>query len=191
MTRSDDLPAIDAIHEALDDDEPTWLTLPGVDIEPSPRLREALDGFDAGPTPAGAAATRWLRDAALIEHPISRTRLYIANGAIAGYYSLCNAGVEISQRDRRRALALDTPIGTLPGSLVTWLAKDYEAGIDGTLLIKHAAATAREAAAMTASVALVLDPFDDATAEVWKKAYGFRRSSGKSRRRWIPLAVAG
>jgi hypothetical protein len=179
---------VKAVDEALVDSEPTWVTLPPVDIEVSEAFKRALDQFDAGPKPAGVAATEWLHQCAVTQYELSRTTLYIANGAIAGYYSLCNSTVEISQSHRKKKLALDTERGTLPASLVTWLAKDHRADFDGTLLLKHATAVARKAMLTQASVALVLDPFDDETAEMWKTRYGFRKSSGSSGRLWIPLA---
>ena len=42
--------------------------------------------------------------------------------------------VELSRSHREGKLALDTPRGTLPASLVTWLAKDHRADFDGTTL---------------------------------------------------------
>ena len=108
---------------------------------------------------------------------------------IAGYYSLCNSTVEISQKQRKKSLALETRRGTLPATLITWLAKDHRADVNGTLLIEHAVAVARKGTLTQASVALVLDPFDDETGEMWKTRYGFRKSSGDSARLWIPLAA--
>jgi hypothetical protein len=179
--------AIKAIEEALVDSEPTWVTLPPVDIEISDAFRRALDEFDAGPKAAAVAATEWLQQSAVTQYRLSRTMLYIANGAIAGYYSLCSSSVELSQRSRTRHLELRTPLGTLPASLVTWLAKDHRADIDGAVLMKHAFATARRATLTQAAIALALDPFDSETAELWKARYGFRESSGKSGRLWTPL----
>ena len=180
---------IKAIDDALADPEPSWVTLPPVNIEISEAFQRALDEFDAGPKPAAIAATEWLQRCAITHHQLSRTALFIANGGIAGYYSLCNSTVEISRDHRKKKLALDTRRGILPASLVTWLAKDHRADVDGTLLIKHAAAVARKATFTQASVALVLDPFDPETAEMWKTRFGFRKSSGPSGRLWIPLAA--
>ena len=56
------------------------------------------------------------------------------------------------------------------------------------LLIKHATALARKAMLAQASAALVLDPYDEATAELWAARHVFRRSSANSRRLWIALA---
>lgn len=188
MTNIDIITTIRAIDEALADAEPTWVTLPPVDANISALFRRALADFDAGAKPAAVAATHWLQQSALAQHQNSRTALYIGNGRIAGYYSLCNAQVELSQRQRKK-LDLRTPIGTLPASLVTWLAKDHRADFDGELLVMHAAATARKATMTQASVALVLDPYDDETAEMWRTRFGFRRSSGSNADRlWVPLA---
>ena len=130
----------------------------------------------------------WLRESALDEYQLSRTTLYLADGVIAGYYSLASSTVELSQRYREQNLALVTRRGTLPATLVTWLAKDHRAGFDAMLLIKHATALARRAMLAQASAALVLDPYDEATAELWAARHVFRRSSANSRRLWIALA---
>jgi hypothetical protein len=181
------LSAAEAIEEALADAEPIWVTLPPVEVEISAAFRRALDQFDAGSSSGGVAANGWLQQNAVTDYRLSRTTLYIADGAIAGFYSLCSSSVEVSQRDRKRHLELHTPLGTLPASLVTWLAKDYRADIDGSLLMKHAFATARRTALTQAAIVLALDPFDADTAELWKAHYGFRKASGCSGRLWTPL----
>jgi hypothetical protein len=68
-------------------------------------------------------------------------------------------------------------------------AKGRRAGIDGKVLLLHAAATARRAAALQATTLLVVDPFDDDTAAMWRERYGFRASvdARRPRRLWLPL----
>lgn len=147
------------------------------------RAKEVLTRRDRGDRVANRSA--------LIDYLLSRTTLYLAGGAIAGYYSLANSTIELSQRDRKQRLALVTHCASLPATLVTWLAKDHRAEFDGTLLITHAAAVARRTMLAQASVALVLDPFDEETAKLWTSKYGFHKSSGKSGRLWIPLTAVG
>jgi hypothetical protein len=179
----------ESIAEALADPQPTWITLPGRQDQLPNELQVALDDFDAGERTAALAAAGWLRTKAVDSYQTSRTRLLIAEHRIAGFYSLAAAQVELSQRDRRRA-GFD-PV-RVPAALVTWIAKDKRAGIDGKELLMHAAGTARRAAELQATAVLVLDPFDEQTATMWRKRFGFRASAGKSKpkRLWLPLEPA-
>jgi hypothetical protein len=149
-------------------------------------LRLALDDFDAGERAAAKAAGNWLRTQGVAAHQTSRTRLLIADGRVAGFYSLASAQVELSQRDRRR---VDVAPVRVPAALITWIAKDKRAEIDGKLLLLHAAATARRAAELQATSVLVVDPFDEETAAMWRERYGFRASveTRTPKRLWLPL----
>jgi len=179
----------ESIAEALADREPTWITLPGPQEELPNELRAALDEFDPGERPAALAAREWLRTQAVDSYQTSRTRLLIAEQRIAGFYSLAASQVELRQSDRSRA-GFD-PV-RVPAALVTWIAKDKRAEIDGKLLLLHAAGTARRAAELQATAVLVLDPFDAQTAMMWRERFGFRPSAEKRKpkRLWLPLQAA-
>ncbi|HTA33937.1 MAG TPA: hypothetical protein VK721_10975 [Solirubrobacteraceae bacterium] len=170
--------------------KPSWITLPSKDEELPSELRLALADFDAGGRPAAKAAGDWLRTEAVAAHQTSRTRLLIASGRIAGFYSLASAQVELSQHDRRRAAVAPVRV---PAALITWIAKDRRTEIEGKLLLLHAVATARRAAELQATAVLVADPFDERTAAMWRKRYGFRPSAEprKPKRLWLPLEPAG
>jgi hypothetical protein len=174
---------------ALSDCQPSWITLPSSGEELPSELQFALDSFDAGDRAAARAAGTWLRTQAVAAHQTSRTRLFIAGGHIAGFYSLASAQVELSQRDRRRAGVAPVRV---PAALITWIAKDRRAVLDGKLLLLHAAATARRAAELQATSVLVVDPFDEETATMWRERYGFRSSAEarKPKRLWLPLQLA-
>jgi hypothetical protein len=176
----------ESVTSALADPEPSWITLPSQDGELSSELRRAIDDFDAGERAAARAASSWLRTQAVAAHRTSRTRLLIAGGRVAGFYSLASAQVELSQRERRRAGVVPVRV---PAALITWLAKDRRAVVDGKPLLLHAAATARRAAELQATSVLVVDPFDEATAVMWRERYGFRPSAepGKPKRLWLAL----
>ena len=75
---------------------------------------------------------------------------------------------------------------------MTWIAKDKRAEIEGKLLLLHAAAIARRAAELQATSVLVVDPFDDETAAMWRERYGFRTSAEarKPKRLRLPLQAA-
>jgi hypothetical protein len=179
----------ESIASALADSQPAWITLPPKDEEVPGELRLALDDFDAGERAAARAACAWLKTQAVAAHQTSRTRLLIAGRRVAGFYSLASAQVELSQRDRRRAGVVPVRV---PAALITWIAKDRRAVIDGKLLLLHAAATARRAAELQATSVLVVDPFDEETSAMWRERYGFRASveTRKPKRLWLPLQPA-
>jgi hypothetical protein len=131
-----DLGQAATIGTALADARPSWITLPSRDEELPSELRLALDDFDAGERAAAQAAGTWLQTEAIAAHQTSRTRLLIAGGRVAGFYSLASAQVELSQRDRRRASVAPVRV---PAALIAWIAKDRRAAIDGKLLLLHAA----------------------------------------------------
>jgi hypothetical protein len=191
MTSQDlrEVTTAESIATALADLQPSWITLPSSDEELPADLRLALDDFDAGERAAAKAAGAWLQAEAVAAHQTSRTRLLIADRRVAGFYSLASAQVELSQRDRRRVGVVPVRV---PAALITWIAKDKRAEIDGKLLLLHAAATARRAAELQATSVLVVDPFDEETAAMWRKRYGFRASveSRKVKRLWLPLEPA-
>jgi hypothetical protein len=180
----------ESIATAFADAHPSWITLPSRDEELPSELRLALADFDAGGRAAAKAAGDWLQTEAVAAHQTSRTRLLIAAGRVAGFYSLASAQVELSQRDRRRA---DVAPVRAPAALITWIAKDRRAAIEGKLLLLHAVATARRAAELQATAVLVVDPFDEKTATMWRTRYGFRPSAEarKPKRLWLPLEPMG
>jgi hypothetical protein len=180
----------DSLAAVLADPRPSWITLPARDEELPSQLRSALDDFDAGERAAARAAGTWLRTQAVAAHQTSRTRLLVADGRVAGFYSLASAHVELSQHDRRR-VGVDRV--RVPAALVTWIAKDTRAEIEGELLLLHAAGSARGAAELQATSVLVVDPFDEETAVMWRQRYGFRPSAEARRpkRLWLPLQTLG
>jgi hypothetical protein len=185
----DDLASADfgtAIADALADPAQTWLTLPAGSAQAPDELHALINNFDAGDRPAAIEAGNWLRTKALSSHATSRTWMLIADQRLAGFYSLASAQVELNQRDRGR-LGVD-PV-RVPAALVTWIAKDKRAAIDGKELLLHATAMARRAAELQATSVLVVDPYDEQTAAMWRRRFGFRSSSEarKPKRLWLPL----
>jgi hypothetical protein len=87
--------------------------------------------------------------------------------------------------------------------LVAWIAKRNGATTTGRELLVHAFSTALQAAELQASIALVLDPYDEETADMWLRYQGikFRRSApdpqdrddesheSRPRRLWTPLQL--
>jgi len=162
---------VEQVATALAQQQESWFTLPPQDVEIPTELTQALEGFDAGEQAAAVAATEWLQTRARREHRTSRTRVLIAQGRLAGFYSLASSHVELSGR-HRKALALQSTVVSVPAALVTWIAKDHRSTVEGKTLLLHAAATARRAAAMQAATVLVVDAYDEQTAGMWKQRFG-------------------
>jgi len=86
------------IASALADSQPSWITLPSDGGDVPDELRAAMDVFEAGDRPAGRAAAEWLKNEAFASYQTSRTRLLVAEGGVAGFYSLASAHVVLKQR---------------------------------------------------------------------------------------------
>jgi hypothetical protein len=100
------------------------------------------------------------------------------------------ASAQVALRGQHReALGLSGDIVNVPAALIAWIAKDTQSDVDGSDLLRHAAATARRAATLQATAVIVLDPFDEASAQMWRERFGFRPSSqpGALKRLWLPL----
>ncbi len=173
-------------------DDITWVRWTPEAAATGPDLRAAVAAFAAPPTPAGRAATTWLREESIDNHPATVTWLAIIDDEAVGFFALAASSVEIRQAHRRR---LDVRSGppTQSASLVAWLAvAQARAGTGlGDVLLGQAYATARRAAELQGAVVLVVDPFDDAVETYWRERYGFRSSAttGRDGRRrlWAPL----
>ncbi|MDQ4041472.1 MAG: hypothetical protein M3141_06950 [Actinomycetota bacterium] len=164
------------------------LLTPGT-YEAEKALRDAVASFDAGSTPAGRAATAWLTNDAVKSYPSVVTRLVLVEGRIAGYVAVTPGEVELSGNHRKK-LGLIHPIQG--ATLIPWLGKDVSGLIPGTVLLEIALGVAREAAKLQGGAALVLDPFDLATSQMWvAPPYEFKRSRTINRsglhRLWKPL----
>jgi hypothetical protein len=177
----------DQIDQDLAAEQYVFRTLPPYPIEISATFEGALRAFDAGERPAARDATHWLQHCALVQYLTSRTRLYLGQGRIAGYYSLASAHVVLSP-DNREVLGLPDR-RYVPATLMTWIAKDPRAGISGQALLDDAYTRAVAAAELQASTVLALDAYDDDTAAMWIERHGFQHldESKGGRRLWIAL----
>jgi hypothetical protein len=160
-----------------------------------PVLAAAVADFKAkGNSEAARAATAWLKERSLPNYRTTVTWLMLneAEDFVEGYYSLASSQVEL-RTDHRKALG-PTEYPIQPAALITWIAKDGRAGISGKQLLAHAVAVAARVARLQGVVAIVLDPFDDGTAKIWKAApYNFKtsltRSADGRRRLWRHLVI--
>ena len=149
--------------------------------------------FESLDTPAGQAATAWLKEDALPNHPSTITYLLVLGGRVEGYFALASSSVELTQRHRRQLKAgqKDYPLDPTQGAtLVAWIAKHRDTVVSGRSLFVYAISIAQEAALLQGAVTFVLDPYDEETAERWAQNYGFKNARsprGGSPRLWIPL----
>jgi len=166
-----------------------WVSWSPEVAEARPDIAEAVAGFRSLPVPAGEAAQAWLRDTALAAHPTCQTNVLVHLGSVQGYYALTMGEVELSSSDRKKIDAVHPRQGAV---LIPWLARTREPTMQDAFehLLLHAVASARRGAGYVGAAVIALDPFDEATAEIWR-ARGFRRSRtvrhNKPTRLWRPL----
>jgi hypothetical protein len=158
-----------------------------------PEWRRAVQEFRSDEWEAGREATRWLHEDALLNHGSTVTRLMMIDGRVEGFYALASAQVTLYSREtkslllenlRREGLTIDDAgvfrlKPTQPASLVAWIAKRDGCDISGTEILWHAAKTALKIAEEQGNIALVLDPWDETTAEsIWRQPpYNFKQSA--------------
>jgi hypothetical protein len=154
-------------------------------------IAEAVERFEPVANEAGYAAAEWLKQSSLDDYPSTATWLIYHRQRIEGYFAICSAEVKLYGRQRKKHLERGQEREhelhpAQPASLITWLGKHAEADISGRVLIRQAAFVAREVAEWQGNIALVLDPYNEETAELWLERYSFFRS-GKPGRLWLPL----
>lgn len=159
----------------------------------------AVQDFVSVDSDSGRAATMWLREESLANHPSTVTWLMVQEARVEGFYALCSAEVRLTERHRKRLSAGDRAHKLHPkqgASLIAWIAKHRDATVPGELILLHAAYTATEVAKLQGNIALAVDPFDEETSVFWQEEYGFRTSSitagadaGRPQRLWLPLQL--
>lgn len=166
-----------------------WVSWSPATADARPDIGEAIGRFTSLAIEAGEAAEAWLREAALAAHPACRTNLLMHEGAVQGYYALTMCEVELSSNDRKKIGAAFPRQGAV---LIPWLARARETTIPDVFeqLLLHAVGSSRRGADFVGAAVIALDPFDEATAELWR-ARGFKQSrtmrGEKPARMWRPL----
>jgi hypothetical protein len=134
-------------------------------------LGQAIADFDPGPLAAAQAAAKWLREDGLGDE--SQPYLAVADQAIAGFYALTVGQVILSGHHRKK---LHLTFSTQGAVLLTWIAKSAQHEFDGGVLLTDAIGIALEVAEKASATVLALDPYDRATADMWKTRYAMRES---------------
>lgn len=151
-----------------------------------PGLQDAVKDFDAGELPAAQAAASWLKAIDVDGPQESVTTLHLLDGNLVGFYSLANGQAEL-QMKKRNELGLNRR--TQPAVILTWIAKSARHDCDGTELVRDATYEALKVTEYSAATLLALDPFDEPTAAMWRRRYGFIDSAAPGPGRDLPRLV--
>jgi hypothetical protein len=156
--------------------------------EAEPEIGGAIETFQSRGNPAGQAATSWLREKALDNHPSTVTHLLMRNGKVEAFFALCSGHVKLSQSQRKRIFRRATQIYPgrrlhelhliQPVALIAWLAKAHDSDFPGDEILLQATATALEIIEFVGQgqIGIALNPFDEETGQFWRERYGFRQS---------------
>jgi hypothetical protein len=154
-------------------------------------LADGISAFVPLENQAGVAAADWLKAKALATYPSVVTYVLWQDGIVQGFVALCATTVKLSDRQRSRLTGASVPLTPIqPATLVAWLARHRDASASGGHLLSYAVHIALQVRDLQGSVALVLDPWDEESAQAWMAQYGFRWSApegGARRKLWIPL----
>ena len=168
-----------------DDFETDWIQWTPKSAKEKPWLSRAVAAFKPVDTTAGKLAgernAKFLQDEALDKHPSTVTHLLVREHRIEGFFALCSGTAKMSEGDDRGPGQGDREVRLSPRQPVAhiaWIGRDRRSVITGTDLLAGAAALALEIIERgQGQIALSLDAFDEATAEMWVDNFGFNRTS--------------
>lgn len=180
------LPSRDVLDEAR-----AYVRLDQDVIAALPELDEAIQAFVPVPGPAGESVAEWLTERALREPQEATVRVRLGHGRITGVYALCAAQVALGTEERAQLGGVH--YRTQPAILLAQFARSIDAAGIGEELFRHADGIARRALRYIGATVLVVDPFDQETAEMWRERFGFQDSeqgvpgNRRLRRQWLSL----
>lgn len=158
-------------------------------------MAQAAQRFKAHSTNAAAAnaLTHWFREHALESGP--RTYILVRGEEIASFFAIQSGAVALRRGEAHRAGAEDPD--RVPVLHVAYLARAAGerfrgAGYEALL---YAAMLAKRIDQVASVAALVVDPYDQATEQMWRNTFGFwstrERCPNGCRRLYIPLQRTG
>ena len=118
-------------------------------------------------------------------------RVRLSHGKVTGIYALCAAQVALSREERAQLGGVH--YRTQPAVLLAQFARAADAQGVGAEMLRHADTSARRALRYVGATVLVVDPFDQDTAEMWRQGFGFQDSeqpvpgNRQLRRQWLSL----
>ncbi len=143
-------------------------------VDSLPALGEAIRAFNPVPGPAGESVATWLAERALREPQEATVRVRLSHGKVTGVYALCAAQVALGSEDRAQLGGVH--YRTQPAILLAQFARAADTPGIGDELLSHAVDTAHLALAYVGATVLVVDPFDEDTAQMWRERFGFQDS---------------
>jgi len=157
-------------------------------------IAEAIEAFRPIDNPAGHDSARWLKQYSADDYPSTATWLFYEDRRVHGFFSICSGNVQLHDDGRKRGFR--RVISGLPGrryagllepaSEIRWWGRHVESTITGRELLEQATLVATEVAEIQGNIALVIDPYDEATAKMLLDQYDFFRSA-KHGQLWLPL----
>lgn len=151
----------------------------------------AIDAFRPVPGPAGESVAKWLKVRAFSEPQEATVRIRLSDGRVTGVYALCAAQIALSQQERSQLSGVY--FRTQPTILIAQFVRSADTPGIGDEMMLHADAPARRALHHVGATALVVDPFDQDTAEMWRSRFGLQDSeqpvpgNRHLRRQWLSL----
>jgi hypothetical protein len=143
---------------------------------------------------AGSDSALWLMEYSADDYPSTATWLFYRDQKVHAFFSICSGNVQLHDDGQSRffrRLISGLPgrryAGLLePASEIRWFGRHIESDVTGKEVLEQATLIATEVAEIQGNIALVIDPYDDATAEMLLKQYKFLRSA-KHGQLWLPL----
>ena len=156
-----------------------------------PELGEAIRAFRPVSNPPGESAAEWLAERALRQPQEATVRLRLSHGKVTGVYALCAAQIALSSEERAQLGGVH--YRTQPAILLAQFARAADTPGVGEEMLQHADSSARRALRYVGATVLVVDPFDQDTAGMWRQRFGFEDSeqpvpgNRRLRRQWLSL----
>jgi len=169
-----------------------WYSLTPQLLVDHPDIAQKIDEFRALDHPAGKRAEAYLRGEALAG-PTAKVHVLVGPERIEGFIATTFTEVVLERTDISGMGFFDQRT-RVPAFYLAWVAKHRDTAVPGSDLVRAAYGLGLEAAALGGLVAFVLDPADDAVAELWMgDPYNFQQSKtkpgsdGVPKKLWTPL----
>jgi len=180
----------EALVAGLNAKEPTLLTLPGRARCPD-ELVAAVEAFEVGQRPAALASAAWLRERALDEPGSARSWVWVGRGRALGFFAI---SVGAGKLEPEQLTALRAGQRPMPAVLLVQAARGTGAKLPAGSVLRGALGVAERIERLAGVGALMLDPFDEETAQMWRRR-GFvpvldKPGQGRPARMWYPLGTS-
>ncbi len=156
-----------------------------------PALGDAIRSFEPVEGPAGESVAEWLAERALRKPQEATVRVRLSHGKVTGVYALCAAQVALSSEERVQLGGVH--YRTQPAILLAQFARSADSPGIGDEMLQHAYGIGQRALHYVGATVLVVDPFDQDTAGMWRQRFGFQESeqpvpgNQRLRRQWLNL----